>query len=227
MKSAAPTASPSLNGRDSTRSSCGPTGSSPGAPPGTSATCPSSVLHRPRYGLLPWAGMRNARFGERRVARRRCRLGAGGRQRTPGRLLRCMHVLGRPADAQLRHPTVRHPSQEALDRAVLAYREQAASRCVSLVYTQGGFLADSLPCWTDGDANPELKPNVLLALRVPNEDWVRSPPNRAIGWFDSHFRRWQERAVLLGCDRPVPRPPHARPGSAGHGSRIHVDSDIH
>jgi hypothetical protein len=22
---------------------------------------------------------------------------------------------------------------------------------------------------------------------VPNEDWVRSPPNRAIGWFDSTF----------------------------------------
>ncbi|WP_224364236.1 hypothetical protein [Hyalangium versicolor] len=77
--------------------------------------------------------------------------------------------------------------RKTLDRAVLAYREQAASECVALVYTQGGFLVDPLPCWTDGDANPEFKPNGCLSLRVPNEDWVRSPPNRAIGWFDSTF----------------------------------------
>ncbi|HVG59923.1 MAG TPA: hypothetical protein VNA24_15310 [Hyalangium sp.] len=77
--------------------------------------------------------------------------------------------------------------RKTLDRAFLAYREQAASRCVSMVYTQGGFLIDPLPCWTNGDAHPELKPNGCVSLRVPNEDWVRSPPNRAIGWFDSPF----------------------------------------
>ena len=77
--------------------------------------------------------------------------------------------------------------RKTLERALLAYREQAASSCAAMVYTQGGFLPDSLPCWTDGDANPELKPNGCVSLRVPNEDWVRNPPNRALGWFDSNF----------------------------------------
>ena len=76
--------------------------------------------------------------------------------------------------------------QKSFNRAVLAYNEQVAPACMTLVYTQGGFLADSMPCWTDGHGRPENKPNGCLLLRVPSEDWVQRPPpgDRAIEFHD-------------------------------------------
>ncbi len=73
--------------------------------------------------------------------------------------------------------------KKTLDRAVLFYREQASPRCMSMVYTQGGFLVDPLPCWTDGDGKVVQKANGCLSLQAPNEDWLRNPPaDRPVGW---------------------------------------------
>jgi hypothetical protein len=67
------------------------------------------------------------------------------------------------------------PVRKSLDRAVLRYGESAASSCMALVYTQGGYLVDSLPCWTNGEGEPEPKPGGCLALKVPDEDWTTQP----------------------------------------------------
>jgi hypothetical protein len=73
--------------------------------------------------------------------------------------------------------------RKSVDRVVLSYREQAAPRCMSMVYTQGGFLTDHLPCWTDGDGRPVQKPEGCVSVQVPNEEWVRdSPVGRPVGW---------------------------------------------
>jgi hypothetical protein len=70
--------------------------------------------------------------------------------------------------------------QKTLDRAVLSYHEQAASDCMTLVFTQGGFATDRLPCWTNGDGQLENKANGCLSLRVPNENWITSPPGNVL-----------------------------------------------
>jgi len=70
-------------------------------------------------------------------------------------------------------------------RAVLAYHEQEAPACMSMVYTQGGFLVDALPCWTAGDGARQAKNTGCLTLKIPNERWIGNPPGeRLIGWQD-------------------------------------------
>lgn len=71
------------------------------------------------------------------------------------------------------------PGEKSLQRVVLAYGEQVAPACAVLTYTQGGFLADSMPCWTAGDARPEAKPAGCLVVRIPNLDWIAHPPTNA------------------------------------------------
>jgi hypothetical protein len=70
------------------------------------------------------------------------------------------------------------PLTTKIQRAVLSYKEGAAPTCLTLVYTQGGYAVDALPCWTNGKAQPEAKPQGCLALRVPNEDWINHLPAR-------------------------------------------------
>jgi hypothetical protein len=75
--------------------------------------------------------------------------------------------------------------RKTFNKAVLAYREQEASGCMAMVYTQGGYLMDSLPCWTNGDGRRDPKPNGCLALSVADEDWIHNPPsNRPVGRMD-------------------------------------------
>ncbi|MBV9654855.1 MAG: hypothetical protein JOZ42_09875 [Acetobacteraceae bacterium] len=77
------------------------------------------------------------------------------------------------------------PSPATFQRAVLAYNEQEAPACAIMVYTQGGFLADALPCWTSGGGAREAKATGCLTLKIPNEHWIANPPgNRLIGWQD-------------------------------------------
>ena len=57
---------------------------------------------------------------------------------------------------------------------------------MTMVYTQGGYLVDNLPCWTGGDGARVTKANGCLILKIPNEHWAASPPgNRLVGWQDS------------------------------------------
>lgn len=79
---------------------------------------------------------------------------------------------------------------KTFDRAVLAYREQEAPSCYALAYTQGGYLIDSMPCWTTGRGARENKPNGCLAFKVPSEDWIRHPTgDRPVDWQDSPSAR--------------------------------------
>ena len=76
--------------------------------------------------------------------------------------------------------------QKTFNRAVLTYREQSSPACMTMVYTQGGYLVDNLPCWTGGDGARVTKANGCLILKIPNEHWAASPPgNRLVGWQDS------------------------------------------
>ncbi len=95
-----------------------------------------------------------------------------------------------------------------LIRGVLSYHEQQAPQCMTMVYTQGGFLADALPCWTDGDGKPQDKPNGCLSLTFPTSDWLSHPPgNDLVGWHDLPVRKtapssWDVSDVLRGREIP-------------------------
>ena len=61
---------------------------------------------------------------------------------------------------------------------------------MTMIYTQGGYLVDPLPCWTNGDGHREPKPNGCLSLKVPSEDWIRNPTgNRPVNWQDAPVRK--------------------------------------
>jgi len=93
-------------------------------------------------------------------------------------------------------------------RGVLSYQETEAPQCMTLVYTQGGFLADTLPCWTDGSGNRQGKPNGCLSLTFPTIDWLNHPPgNNLVGWHDLPVQKinpssWDVTDVMKGREIP-------------------------
>ena len=76
-----------------------------------------------------------------------------------------------------------------INRAVLSYREQEAPACMNLVYTQGGFLVDPLPCYSNASGQREAKPNGCLVATVPPEDWITHRPNRRLETMPINFPR--------------------------------------
>ena len=62
-----------------------------------------------------------------------------------------------------------------LDRAIFSVAESAATNCAALVFTQGGFLVEGLPCWTNNKGEAEKKAG-CLALQIATEDWENNPP---------------------------------------------------
>lgn len=68
------------------------------------------------------------------------------------------------------------PGIKSVDRAVFRYKEEAQPRCMTLIYTQGGFLVDSdIPCWSSGNGSPQDKPDGCVVLRVPTVDLATIP----------------------------------------------------
>jgi hypothetical protein len=53
-----------------------------------------------------------------------------------------------------------------INRAVLVYDEVQAIGC-----NNGGV------CWTNGDGQPENKPDGCVVVRIPSTDWVANPPS--------------------------------------------------
>ena len=82
------------------------------------------------------------------------------------------------------------PALTNVERAVLSYGEAVAPGCMANVYTQGGFLVDSMPCWTDGKARPVAKPDGCLALRIPSDNWFdKMPQGRPVNFDATTFRK--------------------------------------
>ena len=110
-------------------------------------------------------------------------------------------------------PFTSFPGLKQLERVVLRYNENETPDCFALVFTQGGFLVDTLACWTNGNGDREEKPEGCLFLRVPSVDWGTLPDDRPKSLLDVTFRkigprgRWDvtdlfRRRVMPGLESP-------------------------
>ncbi|KKB06742.1 hypothetical protein VE25_21500 [Devosia geojensis] len=83
-----------------------------------------------------------------------------------------------------------------IDRAILRYTENALpSAFCALVYTQGGFLVDPLPCWSNGQGVPEEKPDGCVVLRVPDIDWRTLPHDQHMPLTQTTFSKVEPRGA--------------------------------
>lgn len=118
-------------------------------------------------------------------------------------------------------PYTSAPGVRVLRRADLSYREQEAPSCMTMVYTQGGFAVDPLPCYASGRGDREAKPNGCVLLAVPSQAWADRSPSGPLATLPDRFAKlgpgtWDVTALvtsrvapgLSDPDRPIPQSGH-------------------
>lgn len=119
-------------------------------------------------------------------------------------------------------PFTSFPGSKQLEQVVLRYNETERTACQALVWTQGGFQIDLMPCWTNGQGDREEKPEGCLFLRVPSVDWA-TLPNSEKPLLDLTFRkigprgRWDVTDLFRRRVDPGLEPPPEFGGPAPRG----------
>lgn len=120
-------------------------------------------------------------------------------------------------------PFLSIPGFKQLQRVVLRYDEHEAPTCEGLIYTQGGFLVDLPPCWTNGEGSREEKTEGCLLLRVPSVDWATLPNDSPTPLLDLSFfkigprGRWDVTELFRRRVMPGLQPPSELGGPAPVG----------